>query len=149
MYIPRMATGIQMPPVPLHEGALKLVWGYPDIDSATVVANSDSGPARLTELGGYIAVEPGSIMTIPIRYRLPQKIIRSSGPGIYEYRLLIQKQPGVDNDRVSLTVQLAPGIELVSTSPESTSRRGQSLIFDFTLESDTTIVVSFRKNEPG
>ena len=149
VYVPPMATEIQMPPIPLHEGSLKLVWGYPDIDSASVIANADTGPARLTELGGYIAVEPGSTTTVPIQYRLPWEIIRSTGPDIYEYRLLVQKQPGMDRDRVSLTVQLAPNMQLVSTSPEYTSIRGQSLIFDFVLQSDTIVVVSFRKNGRG
>ena len=113
VYLPRMAEEIQMPPVPLHEGALKLIWGYPNADSTTVVPNADTGPSRLTELGGYIVVEPGSATTIPIQYRLPPEILRETAPGVYEYRLLIQKQPGMDQDRISLAVQLAPNAELV------------------------------------
>ena len=147
VYVPSMARGIQIPPVPLHEGSMKLIWGYPDANSASVVPKADTGPSRLTELGGYIAVEPQSVTTVPIQYRLPWNIIRSTGTDVYEYRLLIQKQPGVDRDRVSLTVQLPPNAELLSTSPQYTSRRGQSLSFFFTLESDTVVVVSFRINK--
>jgi len=147
VYVSRLAAQIQMPPVPLHEGTLKLIWGYPDADSATTVPDSDTGPSRLTELSGYIAVEPGSVTTIPIQYKLPPEVLRSTAPGVYEYRLLVQKQPGIDHDQVSLAVQLAPNAELLETSPRYSSIRGQWLLFDFTLESDTTVVVSFQMKE--
>ena len=144
MYVTPLASEIQVPPVPLHEGAMKLIWGYPDADSATVVPRADTGPARLTELGGYVVVELGSVTTVPIRYRLPPEIIRPTGPGVYEYRLLLQKQPGMDDDKVSLAVELARGAELLETSPNYSSSQGRWLLFDFPLRSDTTVVVSFR-----
>ena len=146
VYVSPMAVDakIQMPPVPLHEGALKLIWGYPNADSASVVTNADTGPSRLIELGGYIAVEPGSVTTVPIQYRLRPEVLRPTAPDVYEYRLLIQKQPGMDEDRVSLAVELAPNAELLETSPKFNSRRDRWLLFDFTLESDTMVVVSFR-----
>ena len=149
VYVSPLATQIQMPPVPLHEGALKLVWGYPDSDSARVVVNADTGPARPTELSGYIAVEPGSVATIPIRYQLPPDILRLTAPDVYEYRLLIQKQPGTDRDRVTVAARLPPGAELLETSPDYNSKRRQTIFFDFTLESDTLVVVPFRMKGPG
>ena len=151
VYLPPMANPdeIQMPPVPLHQGALKLVWGYPDADSASVVPNADTGPARLTELGGYIAVEPGSVVTVPISYRLPPEILRSTAPDVYEYRLLIQKQAGMDQDQVSLAVQLPPDGELLRTSPEFNSIQGRWILFDFTLETDTIVLVSFQTKAAG
>ncbi len=147
VYVSPMSTGIQMPPVPIHEGSLKLVWGYPDVNSARVVTESDTGPARLTELAGYLAVEPGSVVTVPIRYRLPKEILRSTAPGVYEYRLLVQKQPAMDRDRVSIAVELPANVERVQTSPEYNSIRGRWYLFDFTLERDTTVIVSFRMNQ--
>ena len=149
VYLPPMAEEIQMPQVPLTEGALKLVWGYPDADSASVVPNADTGPARLTELGGYLVVEPGSVSTVPIQYRLPPETLRSTGPDAYQYRLLIQKQPGMDEDRVSLGIRLAPGAELLQTSPDFNSRQGNVVFFDFTLLSDTTVTVSFKMPQSG
>ena len=149
VYVSPLATDIQMPPIPLHVGALKLIWGYPDADSATVVPNAKTGPARLTELGGYIAVEPGSVVTIPIQYRLSPEVLRPTAVDAYEYRLLIQKQPGMDEDRVSIAVELPTDAELLGTSPEYNSRQGRWLLFDFTLESDTILVVSFRSLGAG
>lgn len=142
-----MATEIQMPAVPLHQGSLKLIWGYPDADSRSVVTNSDTGPARLTELAGYAAVEPASITTIPIQYQLRPGILRSSGPDAYEYRLLIQKQPGMDRDEVAVSIELPPNAELLATSPEYNSSRGGWVLFNFTLEADTTVALSFRMKE--
>ena len=91
VYVPQLSRNIQMPPVPLHESALKLIWGYPDTDSTTVVTQADTGPSRLTELGGFITVEPGVVTTVPVRYQLPARFLRQTAPGVYEYRLLIQK----------------------------------------------------------
>ena len=149
VYVSPQASDIQMPQVPLHEGALKLVWGYPDADSTTVVRNADTGPARLTELGGYIVVEPGSAVTVPIQYKLPAQILWPTAPGAYEYRLLVQKQPGMDSDRVRVAVELPSGAELLETSPEYNSRQARWLLFDFTLHSDTKVVVSFRMTQAG
>ena len=147
VYVSPMSTKIRMPKVPLHHGSLKLIWGYPDADSSSVVTNSDTGPARLTELAGYVTVEADSITTIPIEYQLPGDILRSTGPGAYEYRLLIQKQAGMDRDKVNVSVELPPDAELLATTPEYSSTRGRWLIFDFNLEADTIVALSFRMKE--
>ena len=147
VYVPPAASKIDMPAVPLHEGSLRLVWGYPDPDSGSVVRNAGVGPARPTELGAYIAVDPGTSMTIPISYELPSEILRETAPGTYQYRLLVQKQPGIDDDRVSIEFELPPGAALLDTSPEFNSRKRSWVIFDFVLQEDTTVVVSFATGE--
>ena len=144
VYVSGMATGIQMPSLPLTPGSLKLIWGYPDPDSTSVINPSDIGPARLPELAGYLAVEPGSVTTVPIQYQLPTDLLRSTAENVYEYRLLIQKQPGMDNDLVSVQVQLPPWADVLETEPNFNSKIGQSLSFDFKLVQDTTVVVAFR-----
>ena len=144
IYIPKAAVQIKPPQVPLHEGAEKLIWGYPDPDSGSLVQGSDVGAARLNEIGGFIAVEPGSIATVPVDYQLPWKMVLSTGQGIFEYRLLIQKQAGMDTDRVSVRVEPPPGTEIVHTSPEVSRRSGRSVIFDFPLDSNKEVVVVFK-----
>ena len=139
-----MATAIQIPSMPLPTGSLKLIWGYPNPVSSSIVLKSDVGPARLPELAGYLAVEPGSITTVPIRYELPPEVLRSTAENVYEYRLLIQKQPGMDNDLVSVQVQLPPGADVLETAPDFNSKAGRWLSFDFKLAQDTIIVVPFR-----
>ena len=144
LYLSPLARDVQMPPVPLHQGSEKLIWGYPDPDSASLITQVKMGSGRFTEVGGYIAIEPGSIITVPIRYQLNSEALRQTADGAYEYRLLIQKQPGIDRDHITVVVDLPPEAELTSTSLSLTARRGQMLLFDFTLQEDTLIAVSFR-----
>jgi hypothetical protein len=144
IYMPRTATNIVAPPVPLHEGSEKLIWGYSDADSGSLVRDSDAGPARLTEVGGYIAVEPGSTTTIPLEYQLPWNLVKPIGQDSFEYRLLLQKQPGMDRDRVSVAVELPNGTELLATSPAPNTRNGRWVTFDFPLDSDKQVVITFK-----
>jgi hypothetical protein len=144
IYLPRTATQVLVPPVPLHEGSEKLIWGYSDADSGSLTRDADVGPARLTEVGGYIAVAPGSITTIPLEYQLPWTIVRSRDQNFFEYRLLVQKQPGMDRDQVSVTVELPPSTKLLEASPPPTRRDGQWVGFDFPLDSDKEVVLTFR-----
>jgi hypothetical protein len=144
IYVPRTATNVVAPPVPLHEGSEKLIWGYSDADSGSLVRDSDTGPARLTEVGGYIAVAPDSITTVPLEYQLPWELVRPIGRDSYEYRLLVQKQPGMDRDRVSVAVELPLGTELLATSPAPKTRNGRWVTFDFPLDSDKQVVITFK-----
>ena len=144
VFISPLSQDVRMAPVPLHEGSLKLIWGYPDPDSAVIVPNANTGPSRMTELGGFIPVEPGSVVTIPIEYRLPPEAIRETAEGVFEYRLLVQKQPGMDRDLVSLAVELPDGAKILNTTPSYNSSIGNWYLFDFPLRADTTVVVSFK-----
>jgi hypothetical protein len=149
VYLPEAATHIVAPPVPLHEGSEKLIWGYSDPDSASLARDPDVGPARLVEVGGYITVEPGSVTTVPLEYQIPWKIIRPLEGGAFEYRLLLQKQPGMDRDQVSVSVELPPGADLVDASPKPTRRTGRWVAFNFTLDSDKEVSLVFRASGGG
>ena len=81
---------------------------------------------------------------MPINYQLPPEILRSTAPRVVEYRVLLQKQPGMDQDVISMGVQLPPGAELVATTPEFNSRQGRWLSFDFPLVKYTVIAVTFQ-----
>ena len=87
---------------------------------------------------------PQSVMTVPITYSLPWKTVRALGRNTYEYRLLMQKQPGIDTDLVDVALELPPGSEVISSSPAPKAKNGNWLSYRFELESDTQVVVSFR-----
>ena len=144
IYLPAVAENVVAPPVPLNQGAEKLIWGYPDTGSLSLGLSTDVGPAPLTEVGGLIAVAPNSVMTVPISYQLPWNTVRQLGENNYEYRLLVQKQPGIDTDLVNVSIELPPGSEIISSSPAPVATTGNWLIFRFQLEADTQVVVSFR-----
>ncbi len=144
IYTPVTASDIQAPPMPLHEGSEWLIWGYEPADSLSVISSPRVGQSGFTEIGGYLGVEPGTSTTIPLQYKLPSAIIREVGGGVLEYRLLIQKQPGVPVEPVSVLVQLPPGATLVRASPTPTAQKGNWVQMDVDLAGDVTFVVDFR-----
>ena len=66
------------------------------------------------------------------------------GAGVFQYRLLMQKQPGLPTEPVSLLVQLPPGAELVRTTPPDSRQEGEWVRLDVDLSGDTTFAVDFR-----
>ena len=141
--IPVVAQEIQVPPIPLHEGSEWLIWGYEPVDSLSVIS-SRGGQAGLTEIGGYVVVEPQTSVTLPLRYSLPGDRLRDIGGGVFQYRLLVQKQPGTPVEPVTLLVQLQAGAELVRASPAPTAQAGGWLRMDVDLAGDVTLAVDFR-----
>ncbi|MFN3974873.1 MAG: DUF4012 domain-containing protein [Dehalococcoidia bacterium] len=141
--LPRWAIDIDVPPVPLHEGTEKLAWGYTDADSLRLLRHAGEGLTGLVEVGAYLTVESGTVVTVPIRYRLSPQVLRPLGSGRYEYRLLVQKQPGVDDDEVTVWIRLPDGASLIQALPQPTQRQGEWLVWRMTLLTDTTLVVVF------
>ena len=76
--------------------------------------------------------------------QLSNDVVRATGPDTYEYRLLVQKQPGIDTDVVSVSVRIPPETEVTNVSPEPTSATSGRLGFEFPLNQDTELMVSFR-----
>ena len=143
VYLPGSATDVVAPLVPLNQGGEKLIWGYSDADSRSSDRSVDVGPARLTEIGGFIDVEPDSVVAVPLEYRLPWETVRSTGPSSYEYRLLIDKQPGIDDDIVNVLVELPPGSEVISVSPEPKVNEGGRIGFELFLDTDKELSIAF------
>ena len=79
-----------------------------------------------------------------VGYQLPNDVVRATGPDTYEYRFLVQKQPGIDTDVVSVSVRIPPETEVTNVSPEPTSATNGWLVFEFPLNQDTELMVSFR-----
>ena len=79
-----------------------------------------------------------------VGYPLPNDVVRATGPDTYEYRLLVQKQPGIDTDVVSVSVQIPPGTEVTNVSPVPISVTNGWLGFEFPLNQNTELMVSSR-----
>jgi len=84
------------------------------------------------------------LAVVVVGYQLPNDVVRATGPDTYEYRLLVQKQPGIDTDVVSVSVRIPPETEVTNVSPEPTSATNGWLGFEFPLNQDTKLMVSFR-----
>ncbi|MCH7607255.1 MAG: DUF4012 domain-containing protein [Chloroflexi bacterium] len=143
VFLPPAAELVEAPIVPLHEGSEKLIWGHRDLRSEQVITHAGSGLQGLVEVGGYVVVEPGTVLTLPLAYSLRANVIRSVGPGRYEYRLLLAKQPGIDDDRVSVRVQLPEGARVVTVSPPSVRADGNTVTWEHTLVRDSELIVVF------
>ncbi|MBI4312976.1 MAG: hypothetical protein HY681_14540 [Chloroflexi bacterium] len=144
IYVPVQAADIQAPPIPASEGSELLVWGYDPADTLTVISSPRSGTERLTEIGGYVVVEPGTNVTVPISYSLPPGIVRQIGQNTYEYRLLVQRQPGAPNEPVDVFLKLPEGGAMVSSSPAPAAADGDWLRYTLTLDADQLITLQYR-----
>lgn len=144
LYLSRWARDVQAPPVPLHEGSEKLAWGYRDADSLTVRISQEPGTLGLVEVGAYLTVEPGTLLTFPLSFRLSPEALLPVAPGVWEYRLLLQKQPGLDDLRVDLEVALPKGATPVDVRPAPDRWDGGRALYRLTLDRDREVAVRFR-----
>jgi hypothetical protein len=144
LYVSRAAQDIAAPLMALHEGMEKLTWGHSDLDTTTAIKQHGGGLTGLTEIGGYVAVEPLTQVTIPVQWSLDPSALRRVGAQVYEYRLLVQKQSGMSQSRVSVAVKLPPGAGLVSASPGASVREGGWVVLEQTLRTDLLFFVTFR-----
>ena len=84
------------------------------------------------------------LAVVVVGYQLPNDVARATGPDTYEYRLLVQKQPGIDTDVVSVSVRISLETEVTNVSPVPISVTNGWLGFEFLLNQDTELMVSFR-----
>ena len=141
--LPEGARDLQGPSVPLHEGAERLIWGYREIDSGQTAVYGSGGLEGLQEVGGFIAVAPGRVITIPIVYELKQGLVQPRGSGRFEYRLQLVKQPGMDGDIYDVSIGLPQGAKLITASPPEASFDGRVVRLTTVLKRDMELVVVF------
>ncbi|MBI4201670.1 MAG: DUF4012 domain-containing protein [Chloroflexi bacterium] len=144
VYVPLLASDVRTPPIPAPLGSEWLVWGYEPADTLNIISSPRPGTERLAEIGGYVMVEPQSTVTVPIGYTLPARTLTDLGGGLYEYRLLVQRQPGIPDEPVDVLVQLPLGGTLVSSSPSPIAQQDGWLKFTVTLDRDQLVVVRYR-----
>ena len=63
---------------------------------------------------------------------------------MFQYRLLVQKQPGAPVEPMTLLVQLPAGAELVRASPAPTAQVDGWVRMDVDLAGDVTFTADFR-----
>lgn len=144
VYIPVGVSDLHVPPIPAPESSLLLIWGYEPVDTLSVISSPREGLTSFTEIGGYILVEPGHSVTLVAQYDLPPSVIRNLGGGRYEYRLLVQKQPGTPDEPVSVFVELPRGAVLEDASPGGATIDGRWVRMDAVPETDVLFKVQFR-----
>ena len=79
-------------------------------------ARVSPGVADTREVAGLFVLPPGKTHTLTLVYHLPAGIVTIPSPGQAEYRLRLQKQPGVNVLPVTVTVLYPQPWQLLSTS---------------------------------
>lgn len=141
------AANVDSPPVAaLSSGMEKLIWGYRDLDSAELLVHAGSGLTNMQEIGAFIVAEPSTVATLPIAYTLDESVIRQVGSSRYSYALALTKQPGIDDDVVTVRLKLPVGATLVARSPASIQIVEGVATWSGVLLEDTELVVEFETN---
>ena len=98
------------------------------------------------EVGAYVVVEPGSTLTLPVRYDLSPSVLRELGAGRFEYRLQLVQQSGIGSDRVIVRFDLPLGAKVIATSPNGFTALADEVRWEGRLTEDTEIVLRFGVN---
>jgi hypothetical protein len=113
----------------------------PEIDSAELI-DQESG---CTVVGNYLLVGPGQA-TLETEYRVPDVASASRDDAAPRtYMLSFIKQPGRDNDSLSVDVHLPSGTHAVQWSSGGVAN-GQTVVFSTTTEFDRTMFVVFAQD---
>ena len=110
----------------------------------------DDGKARLSagaggtaEVSTFLVIPPGQQLQTVFRYRLPATVLTQDAQG-WHYRLMLQKQAGIDSLPVTVSVALPPAATLISTSDTPTVGVDQRLSFSLMLTQDQQLDLTFR-----
>ena len=98
----------------------------------------------------FFYVPRGGTRVVWFRYTIPGIAAVPATDGLVHFRLLWQKQAGIDAPPVRVTVTLPPGMAYISAragdAPAAAHTNGRSVVIDFALETDTVVDVAFRAN---
>ena len=124
-------------PLPEYSVSVDIGKGVPGQDTGATSSSHNK-----IVFSGLTAIDAGETKKINLVYELPSSILKHEGESIV-YELLIQKQPGVRQRRVSVDFLLPDGYSLdVSSIPPSQAKDSQ-VSFTFELTQDTLLSVEF------
>jgi len=125
--------------LPEYSVAVDTLQALPDED--TFSTSERFGRAVLS---GLFRLEAGAEQDVSIVYDLPLDVLHRTDESI-DYKLLIQKQPGIVERGVEIEFQLPDGFRLESSSIEPISMAGARVTFSLRLQNDTMIEARFVK----
>lgn len=95
-------------------------------------------------LSGLFPLEAGASQDVWLVYDLPADVIHRNNKSI-DYKLLIQKQPGIVERGVEIEFELPDGFRLESSSIEPSTMEDTTVTFSIRLQNDTMIEATFVK----
>jgi hypothetical protein len=77
----------------------------------------DQKPLGLNAFGTMVVVPRGEQRVTQFQFALPSEVLSEIEPGVWEYQLVVQKQPGTLAVPLHLQIKLPPRAELISANP--------------------------------
>ena len=142
VYAPQGSRLLSNTPLPLseHTVSVEIGRGTPGHDTSRVSSSHNK-----TVFSGLTSIEAGARRDIALVYDLPGSVIGREGDTI-TYRLLVQKQPGVRQRGVSITVTPPEGYSLTASSLPSNLTEDGIASIDFVLGKDTLLEIEFKRS---
>lgn len=98
-----------------------------------------------TVFGGFIAIEPQQGGGLTFKYQLPERILNKLKSG--QYHLLLQKQPGVDNQTVQIEIDNNQTVKKIFWTNNNYLNLDNRLIINKTsLIKDSHLIIDYRNN---
>lgn len=145
VYMPQRARLLSATPLPLPEYSVAVNGGYGTPGQDTGVVSSLHGKLVFS---GLMVIEAGARKEIALAYNLPASVVRKEGDRL-TYRLLVQKQPGVQGRRVEVELLLPEGYSLAQGTPPPAQASQSQVSFVFNLTQDTTLNVELSSDADG
>ena len=147
VYLPMGARLLSSTPAPLPEYSVSVLIGKGQPGEDTVGISSSYNK---TVLSGLFDLAAGELREINLVYDLPPRLLTRNGDDI-EYKILLQKQPGIRWRDVTLEFSLPPGYHLASSSAVPDFSRDSQVSFSLRIKQDTLIDAIFTKrgNDPS
>ena len=142
LYVPQGARLIEATRNPLPPGGL-----YRRLSGAGEgTGEPDIGPSEKGKevFGTFFVVPPQESKEIRFAYEQPSSILEKDG--VHRYSLLIQKQAGTKSLPVQITVELPPGVELVTAEPEPSTVEGNTVRYQLSLATDRRIELIYHQH---
>ena len=104
---------------------------------------SGAAATGLAEFSNFVLVPHGGQATVTFTYDLPAGIIHTVDDTM-TYHLAVNKQAGLDAQRLSITVQLPPGRKLLGSTPSPTSIEDNTISFEAVQQADHSFSLTYK-----
>lgn len=127
----------------LIEGPHMKVAGQYLLDGQATTGQVDvDAVSTKTSWGQLMMLAPAESQTVTYRYRLPPGTVKQIDNG-WQYRLYVQKQPGMPSSPVRVSVALPAPARVTGSRPEPTTDDGTTLIYQLGLDQDQTVQLTY------
>lgn len=97
----------------------------------------------LTTFANFLLVPRGEQEVAFFNYELPAGVITEDESGDHVYKLKIYKQPGTKTEKLTVTVTLPDGADLIDAAPAPSQINGRQVTFDLDLNANLELTMQY------